>query len=566
MVTNEVFATYITDKILRCQAIAEEDKSACISLLAVRGESEAGQIMISASTDIKEVSVEIFDLIADGGEIFSSSNIKVFYQKYIEVTRISDGERDGKLGWFPDMLLPYDKAVEVRENCIAKGDNQAIILDFKVGREVRPGEYKGKCIIRLDGEVHEMPIKLEIADITISETPKMDSLFCMTYEFIERAEKDKSVAVKKAYYDTLLEYKAVARDFPLEKENEENFCKDLREYYHKIPGYSIPMDECEYWGAPRYMNYDLLKRMVLAVAKISLEDDINYLDKVRNYYLTVDEPEHNDIEDAASATCFKFKKILQEAAEEVEKFDCVDGKKITKKLLAETIRNNIYGLMTAGYTERIKGVDIWCPGYRQFTTEAARKTYREYGKPYWGYTCNSPNHPFPNYHIDDMNSFLSSRVIGWIMQQYGVTGNLYYETVFFEKVSYKDGLHLEPTDPYTDPMKYPGTNGDGYLFYPGIKYGIKGPISSNRLIHIRDAEEDYELLGILKCLYSESKKDDYKLFNRLYAKIHSLTAVTITGKEFFKIRELLIGLILKAKAGIFYNSLEEYDNFEVNNG
>ena len=59
------------------------------------------------------------------------------------------------------------------------------------------------------------------------------------------------------------------------------------------------------------------------------------------------------------------------------------------------------------------------------------------------------------------------------MKEYGVRGNLYYETVFFEKLSYTNGLHLEPTDAYVDAMKYPGTNGDGFLFYPGRKYKIK---------------------------------------------------------------------------------------------
>ena len=49
-----------------------------------------------------------------------------------------------------------------------------------------------------------------------------------------------------------------------------------------------------------------------------------------------------------------------------------------------------------------------------------------------------------------------------------------------------------------DPLAFPGANGDGYILYPGRKYGIHGPIGTMRLEMIRDGQEDYEYLYILE--------------------------------------------------------------------
>jgi hypothetical protein len=44
-------------------------------------------------------------------------------------------------------------------------------------------------------------------------------------------------------------------------------------------------------------------------------------------------------------------------------------------------------------------------------------------------------------------------------------------------------------------VRYP--NGDGYLTYPGDRYGVNGPLSSIRLEQAREGQEDAEYLGLL---------------------------------------------------------------------
>ena len=89
------------------------------------------------------------------------------------------------------------------------------------------------------------------------------------------------------------------------------------------------------------------------------------------------------------------------------------------------------------------------------------------------------------------DSFVSARVMSWMQYDYGISGNLYWETALYRKIRYEGGeMTRTYLDPYTEAEHYPGTNGDGFLFYPGAKYGIYGPVISNRLVAIRDGLEE----------------------------------------------------------------------------
>ena len=85
--------------------------------------------------------------------------------------------------------------------------------------------------------------------------------------------------------------------------------------------------------------------------------------------------------------------------------------------------------------------------------------------------------------------------MSWMQRQYNVTGNLYWSVNITQKY---DGSSFTYRDIWNDPLAFPGANGDGYILYPGRKYGIHGPIGTMRLEMIRDGQEDYEYLYILE--------------------------------------------------------------------
>ena len=75
--------------------------------------------------------------------------------------------------------------------------------------------------------------------------------------------------------------------------------------------------------------------------------------------------------------------------------------------------------------------------------------------------------------------------------RYGITGLLYWTTVYWQKAG----------DVWTNPATYGEGkhqfNGEGSLFYPGADAGIAGPVASIRLKQIREGLEDYEYLKLL---------------------------------------------------------------------
>lgn len=556
MKSMEIFTTWNTEKVLQDRSVSQEMKRNTIKITAVKNSYELCQVIVVPNFDVANCGFFLSPLENENGTLFDVMHVEKFYQKYIEVKEISWKEEGGATGWFPDLLLPYDVALAHKENTIRANQNQALVLIFHIDENQEMGTYRGKIAVFADEMRCEIPIEMEVCDVVLPKLQKSDSLFCMEYEFVERGEQDSSLEMKEAYVETLLKYKQFPRSLPQATDTPEDFCKAVRKYYSKVVGFSIPMDVCPYWGAPRKMDYDYFRRHVLALAKISLEDGINYFDKVRNYLITVDEPQQNKVENAASYTCRRYRETLLACADEVERFDFPDAE-ITKKQVSDAIRKKTYNLITSSYTDQITGVDIWCPVYKKYADAEYLKKCREGGKPYWGYSCNAQTSPLPNYHIDDMNSFLSARVLGTIMKEYGVSGNLYYETVFFEKLSYTNGLHLEPTDAYADAMKYPGTNGDGYLFYPGKRYGMKGPIVCNRLSYIRDAVQDYDLLWVLEKTYEEKGEDAAPLLESVYRAVHEETKVLLTAERFFTLKRAVIQAAVRAKNGEFFKDISQ---------
>jgi hypothetical protein len=81
----------------------------------------------------------------------------------------------------------------------------------------------------------------------------------------------------------------------------------------------------------------------------------------------------------------------------------------------------------------------------------------------------------------------------WMQQAYDLEGYWYWCSNYYTQ----EDKYL--IDPYSLAGRFyfgGGTyNGDGFLFYPGAKYGVEGPLASIRLEALRDGQEDYNLLN-----------------------------------------------------------------------
>jgi hypothetical protein len=160
----------------------------------------------------------------------------------------------------------------------------------------------------------------------------------------------------------------------------------------------------------------------------------------------------------------------------------------TQKL--RTIDPRLKHLVTVHPNESLKdAVDIWTPNVGDHfglghldlqMLEAERKKGRET----WWYTMVEPKSPYPTWLVDD--DAAAVRVYGWMMARYGITGFVY---------SMAHGWGPKPLE---NIQSFANTNGDGTLLYPSELVGGSGPMPSIRLMLLRDAIEDYELLCALE--------------------------------------------------------------------
>ena len=139
------------------------------------------------------------------------------------------------------------------------------------------------------------------------------------------------------------------------------------------------------------------------------------------------------------------------------------------------------------------------------------------------YTGVYPPSPNPTLHIDD--TVLTTRAMGWILQQYNIAGHqMWYTNLYYDMENGWDGVMKDLQDCYQTANRYPASNGDGFILYPGANYGIEGPVVSIRLEALRDSMEDYEAFYLMEEIYKE------------YAKKNN---VTYTDEEFISLVEFL---------------------------
>jgi hypothetical protein len=144
-------------------------------------------------------------------------------------------------------------------------------------------------------------------------------------------------------------------------------------------------------------------------------------------------------------------------------------------------------------------IDIWCPLFG-FIDEPSINRVIAQGDDVWSYSAlvqtAPPYHPDYEKVRNDEPPFwqidfpvMSYRIAPWLNRRYGITGLLYWSTVYW---------FSPDRNPWDDPGFRVRWNGDGALFYPGDDAGIEGPIASIRLKNLRDGMEDYEYFAILE--------------------------------------------------------------------
>ncbi len=565
-----VWTTNGLEKIMR-DDVYEREFSNLLSIELSQNEVEGGQIIITPrnSYKVNSFTITVEDLKDSNGNVISKDNIDIYLEKYIEVKNKMSYNVDSHAGFFPDAILPFDKAVEYNENTV-NGVNQGIYITVTTTKDTVPGLYSGKCNLVIDGKDFMVPMSVKVYNFAISDETHSQSLFAIWQQDLIYGELDGSNEMYAAYYEFLAEHRISASNplssywgqFKLEDYIEEakRISKDPR-----VSTYAIPQMN----STTQTMDYGYLKSFILGVVRES-EKNAEILDKAVYYFgAYIDEPEYTHTYALAHRIFNEINAMEEEVISELESTGFFDDKSDEETAIIKEKIRKIPNILTASYTNTANnpegvvfefGECTYCPLFNEYDgyNDAAKmdnltlyQKLKEVNGSVWWYGCNGPCYPYPCYHIDD--SLIGARILGTMMYNYKVDGNLYWEVNAYSQsntIGYGD--IVRSANPYDDAARncpsWP-TNGEGFLLYPGVDYGIFGPVGSLRLEAIRDGNEDYEYYYLLNTLTSELSEyyqdeistDD--MVQSLYDRLYSGCKYINNYNNFFDVRSELASTI-----------------------
>ena len=556
---DEIWSAPSTVKILRDEDYKTNaiKGAAELELYAAKNEYESSQLIVTPEKAVSSYDLTPADLRSADGDILKKENIQVYTQKYIEVKQKMNEDPSFPVGFYPDAMVPVSNIREYGEDTIEAGKNQGFWITVYVPKEAKAGVYTAAFVLTLDGNTYEIPVKVTVWDFAVPDEVHTQSAFYTRREWLINGELDNSEEMYQTYYDYLLNYRLSSTNLPaFDIADVDAFVAVAKKYAAdpRCSGYALPYKVTysiseEKGGLIGDIDYTIAEEYLTRLAEESTKD-LDLYEKLYCYFSSImDEP---NITGAVYEVRHVRRNLDALLAKIVKNLKAKDPDFFAKR--KEGLEQRILSLqdlVTSHIMDSIDGyVTTYCPQVSYLNAEEERAKYADRlnqgSGTLWWYTCWQPKNPYPSYHTDD--NLLSGRILSWMQKEYGIQGNLYWGTANY---TIADNLMAKPADPYSVASRFiQGTaNGDGYLLYPGVDYGVKGPLPSIRLESIRDGLEDYEYLWLLENSINElssTYQQDFD-FNRmvesLYRSLYTGTIPKIDPQVFFQARQELAKLV-----------------------
>ena len=519
--------------------------------------------------------------------------------------------QDGDMS--PDALLPMSVAIEYGENVIAKGNNQGIYVSVKIPKGQPAGVYTGNFTLNVDGNVTKIPVEVTVWGYEISDETHSRSTWAIMFDNNKYGEANLTKFMEKVYVDNLLDFRLNPQNLPVLLGDATNFKESkIDEWLDSVVEYSQD-PRCSYINIPtnaqtnvtvngvvysRLTNMDLYSQTLTAIAKRSLKEGINLFEKMDMWLNFLDESEQNGNVDNLEMSTLLMKQKQAEFATEwkaaVEAGTWFAGEGYsydkdfayevieTMRTLKQFVSDASDGVMRDGtrfeagsedldvglnykdrdayfnhpvsYLTRAQEFDY---AYSREFFDAYEDWYNEYydtdDAEQWLYTGCYPHYPYVSVLLD--SDLMMQRATGWMMQQYDIDGmQMWYSNMYQDMTGYNTGM--KPiSDPYANASRFPETNGDGFTTYPGMPYGIIGPINTMRIHSLRDSMEDYEVLYLLEQEYKkviknaglEYDRDDFEkmvaYINESFFEHDRIKAYDDMNETFFSARAAVVNLL-----------------------
>lgn len=553
---------------------------------------DAYQIVIQANEAIKNYAVSISCLQNEKGETLDEQFIEIYNCKYTLVkTNVERFYGFGE-GYYPNAILPMEKAVEYGENNVGEGHNQSIYFSFYIPENMAPGIYRGDFLLVIDGEEIAIPVKVNVRNVAIPKESHLRSLFLIEWDW-HGPSKVRDFAKYQRYIRLLTKYRLNVSTLIPYPHNQElgnlygakadtleklyAFHADLAYEYCLNPlhtTFSVPyknwIKKREIEGGIKGaqseylmgLECDVFENFLSALIKKSLETKFDIIKRAVLYFgRFIDEPQGQGTMDRLEQTNKDYHEVLDRLSQDLlDKIDKYTSEySVDKAFIAEVAHSVKYmpHIITTHYhdEEYDAFIDTYCPLFWFLQEEDSFDKYAHKQEKWW-YGCNGPTSPCPTYHLDD--HLLSPRILSWLQYKYGYIGNLYWAINCY---NYQNpGQH--PYYDFYNEIQWSGhVNLDGLLSYPGEIYGMDENVATLRMEEIRAGMEDYEFLYALGNAY-EKRGVSFKETFAYYLNFMS-RGIKIVGENeiFAKVRTLFLDLYeLHFETGLCVCDLKEEEN------
>lgn len=547
----EVFTLPSTYKIMREQDTSEYyNNGKKLSISLAKNEYESTQLFIVPDKKVSSWNLEISDLKTADGKTLSQDTMEVYAQWYVQTKINSASGSNRLLGWYPDALVPLDAYREYGYDDIAAGDNQAITVTVKTKTDTAAGTYTGTFKLKYNNETENIPVEVKVWDFAVPEENHMISAIGNPfYQELLGGALDNTPEMYEKYNEYFLDHRINMNNLIYPYRSEAQQIEKLREYCNdiRVTAYSYVQE---------YYNVEATERKMRILIENS-DPEHNLLKK--NFIYALDEPYRN--EEKASIYAKQIVDLLISLANEYRDAELLDDYGLTWEDIAG--QDILAAFTCESLSTEVDGLRTYCPSISGYKSQATRDGYaRRRAEAYtganneladnnfadtWWYTATGPNEPLPNQHMDA--ELYPLRAANWMQFEYDVKGYLNWGAFVYIDT---DTLSLEVwdnADIYNDPADaIKATNGDGYLVYPGLKFGIDAPIPSLRFQAMTDGFEDYEYLYMFDQLVEEyaSQYGDLavdELLTPLYRSIYTDVEAYRNPEAILQARETLASYI-----------------------
>lgn len=499
---------WTTSSLEKVQPTATPGATHWVSLSAARNEFESFQVHVRA-TAVLSFDVSVSDLVdaRSGDRIPADARVLVSRPEYLNITQRSDA--NGALGRLPDPLIPSrDPYVHEARNAfpamVPAGETRSAWIDVHVPPGIHSGWYTGSVTVRSGGAtLATIPVRLGVWDFDLPSTASLRSAFGLSWNGLcvqAYGDYARCAAYPGARNnsDTAVELTHVA---------EAQLFLDHRVSLGNLVYAGPTNNDWTHFDSVYAPLFNGTAGTRLAGARqstIQYVGDVSsaptmqrwvdhfrasgWLERLFEYHC--DEPPNG----CAWNTALSEANAVHAASPDLRTILTTDLAGATSHGLLDAIDILV---PVVDYLHPRRGTDQR-PSYDAWLARPNKHLW-------WYQSCdqhesctNGTPGPaastWPSYMVDATP--VRNRVFQWMAYLYRVEGELYYATDY----CWTSACGAGTRDPWTSVYAF-GGNGDGTLFYPGTVAHIGGttpvPVSSLRLVYLRDGMEDYEYLRAL---------------------------------------------------------------------